>query len=237
MPPTKKRQQVLEALLFLLKKGERPTVREVAELLGLRSPATVMKHLQSLEKDGLITMNGKSRGIRVVDGVPEESDVSLERPSYQRAALVSAQQPGIPLLGRIAAGRPIEAVAEPLSSQLTLDPTMFSGSGELLALEVAGDSMIEAGILNGDYVIIRQQSVVEPGEIAAVDVDGEVTLKHWHRYSPTSVAVPADSPTSGVASVRLVSANSRFAPMEISAQSNKSVRILGKYVGLIRRRV
>jgi repressor LexA len=224
MAPTKKQTEVLEALKFLIqKKGEMPTVREVGALVGLSSSATVKKHLDALEREGLISMTGKSRGIRL------SSDMANARPQHEE---------GIQVVGRIAAGHPIEAVAEAVSDEvvsegeasrkfpaLALDPHLFAGSGELMALRVSGDSMIEAGILDGDYVIIRRQPLVEEGEIAAVDVDGEVTLKRWQNSGGVG---------GGASSVRLIPANARFEPIEITADDHKEVRVLGKYVGLVR---
>jgi repressor LexA len=250
MAPTKKQTEVLEALRFLIqKKGEMPTVREVGALIGLSSSATVKKHLDALKREGLISTTGKSRGIRLRD------EDAPELPGEER---------GIQVMGRIAAGHPIEAVAEEVSEAetdaeaeaeteaeaeaeaeakseakaksdakaersrfpaLAIDPHLFAGSGKLMALRVSGDSMIEAGILDGDYVIIRRQPQVEEGEIAAVDVDGEVTLKRWQMSVGTAAGAP---------SVRLVPANARFEPIEITAEDHKEVRVLGKYVGLVR---
>jgi repressor LexA len=238
MAPTKKQRQVFEALIFLMKKGERPTVREIGALVGLRSPATVMKHLRALEKEGLIALSGKTRGIHVTSAALD--DDFGEAPSMAR---VESEIPsGIPLVGRIAAGRPIEAVSfEGAEGKISIDPqvfsgsvfsgSVFSGSGELMALRVAGDSMIEAGILDGDYVIIRRQPVVEEGEIAAVEVAGEVTLKRWH-----SVGGNFNSQVNSQANsqVRLIAENARFPPIEITAADHKEVRVLGRYVGLLR---
>ena len=259
MAPTKKQQQVYEALLFLLEKGERPTVREVGALAHLSSPATVMKHLQALEREGLISMSGKSRGIEIRrhggDG-PSSPPETSSGPSSPLGPGAVIRRVGIPMVGRIAAGYPIAAVAERRSAEempaddfdwgepgisalptgldpypkLSIDPGVFAGSGDLMALQVAGDSMIEAGILSGDYVIIRRQPTVEDGEIAAIDVAGEVTLKRWHRAAGAPGAAAAEQGQS----VRLVAANARFAPIEITADDHKEVRILGKYVGLIR---
>jgi len=142
------------------------------------------------------------------------------------------------VVGRIAAGRPIEAVAESRSEEggeggfpeISIDPGIFDGSGDLMALRVSGDSMIEAGILDGDYVIIRRQPVVEEGEIAAVEVDGEVTLKRCRGDD----GPPGGDDGSSSRTVRLIAANERFAPIDITAADHKEVRVLGKYVGLVR---
>jgi len=228
MAPSKKQRQIYEALLFLIEKGENPTVREVGALVGLSSPATVMKHLRALEREGLISLSGKSRGIRLCATPPSAFPPSIP----PRGDVAVPPQGGILLVGRIAAGLPLEAVpitnapseggdnAE-LASKLSIDPHMFAGSGELMALRVIGDSMIEAGILDGDYVIIRRQPVVEDAEIAAVEIDGEVTLKRCVRHSTVSA-------------VKLIAANERFPPIEITAFDHKEVRVLGKYVGLVR---
>lgn len=227
---TKKQQQVLDALTFLIQKGENPTVREVAALLGLSSPATVHKHLQALEQGGFIEQSGKSRGIK------------LRKPSASQPGLAPRPEiplsPGIPLAGRIAAGQPIE---NPESGgegeELALDPQFFSPKvglfspaaerGEIVALQVVGDSMVEAGILNGDIVIVRRQPTVEEGEIAAVTVDGAGTLKRWHlKKSAGGSPRPLG--------VSLHPANARFAPIEIDAGQHREVRVFGKYLGLIR---
>jgi SOS-response transcriptional repressor LexA len=134
---------------------------------------------------------------------------------------------------------------------------MFASSGELVALQVEGESMIDAGILPGDYVIIRRQDCVEEGEIAAVLVDGETTLKRWHRQQRSGrsariasgpAAVFSGGPSGKlsrarqesketvetVETVRLVAANERFAPIEITEDDRKEVIVFGKYVGLVR---
>jgi len=241
MALTKKQKQVFEALSYLMEKGELPTVRELGALVGLRSPATVMKHLRALEREKLITMNGKSRGIRICN-------ITLGK--------------GIKVVGKIAAGRPIEAVSVEAVSiedmpteavpteastetdsggyKIPINPEIFAGSGKLMALCVAGDSMIEAGILDGDFVIIRQQAQVENGEIAAVDINGEVTLKRWQqqrlgRFAMEEGAMEEKKSFPGSQeSVRLIAENVKFPPIEISAADNKEVRVLGKYVGLVR---
>ena len=161
-----------------------------------------------------------------------------------------AQYPGIPLVGEIAAGKPIESYSEAFlpdgvdqhglyrqenpsrftspseAPMLPLDPALFGESGELMALRVDGSSMINAGILDGDYVIIRRQSAVEEGEIAAVIVNGEGTLKRWKSKSKKA--------NNNKKKVTLVAANELFDPIEISEEDGKDVVVFGKYVGLVR---
>ena len=209
MPLTKKQRQVFDALVFLTRQGEQPTVREVAALVGLSSPASALKHLKNLEALGLIEMSGKSRGIRLLTGI------------------------GIPIVGQIAAGAPLEAADEVVDDdmrrfgfeELPVDPSVFgmsSGSGELVALRIRGESMVNAGILDGDLVIVRRQPTVEQGEIAAVVVDGEGTLK---RLSAAG---------HGMTTVQLMPENDHFEPIVINEAEGKDVQVYGKYVGLLR---
>jgi len=259
---TRSQRTILDAVIFFLQKGEIPTVREIGAVAGLRSPATVFKHLRSLEKQGILTLNGKSRGVRIVS---EEALASVgmkpKKKGKRGGALFSimpfapAQHPGIPLVGEIAAGKPIESYSEAFlpdgvdqhglyrdenpsrftspsqAPTLPLDPALFGESGELMALRVAGSSMINAGILDGDYAIIRRQNSVEEGEIAAVIVNGEGTLKRWKSRSQ---AAAKSKKGNDAKKVTLVPANELFEPIEISEEDGKDVLVFGKYVGLVR---
>ncbi len=232
MVMTKKQRQVLDALTFLNRKGENPTVREVAALLGLSSPATVHKHLGALEQGGFIERSGKSRGIKLRPPLAPPLKGGTGGLNYgPERRETSSSQPGIPIAGRIAAGQPIE---NPESGEeveeLSLDPRLFTpgaAPGDLVALRVRGESMIEAGIFDGDFVIIRRQPAVEEGEIAAVTIDGEGTLKRWHLRKDGSESDRSST-------VRLSPANARFAPIEIDAGQHREVRVFGKYLGVIR---
>ena len=288
MAPTEKQRQIFEALLFLVHKGERPTVREIGALVGLRSPATVLKHLQALEREGLIHISGKSRGIRVCSpppnlaspiggaggaGTADPTFGAVEDVEVRPTNSAAWREGGRENLPSRSSGRSLPDVpsrrwprrkrrnvpatftgSSPtlfsgpvrsggLSSQpsrgsfpeISIDPGLFAGSGELLALRVAGESMIEAGILDGDLVIVRRQPVVEDGEIAAVEIDGEVTLKQWRRSRGSFEPVQEGSGPSGEApAIRLIPANAAIRPIEIAAADGKEVRVLGKYVGLVR---
>lgn len=237
-----------------------PTVRELGNLLGLTSTATVFNHLRTLQNKGYITVNRKSRSIRVTAprGSGGESTAAPLGGPFSGLKIiplraVSSATPGVPLVGAIAAGKPFESYAEgflpdgvgddgfyreegsiPSSTvsaadsaaeamAIAIDPRLFAESGEILALRVQGDSMVNAGILDGDYVLIRRQSTVEDGDIAAVIINGEGTLKRWKTQS-----------TGARKSVRLLPANERFAPIEITEDEAKEVIIFGKYVGLVR---
>ena len=103
---------------------------------------------------------------------------------------------------------------------------MFAGSGDLVAMKIEGDSMVEAGILEGDYVILRRQETVENGEIAAIFIEGEGTLKRLYWDS--------DVDSNELHSVRLEAENQNFDSMTITEENRKEVVVFGKYVGLVR---
>lgn len=265
---TSPQRKILDAVQFFLTRGEIPTVREVGALVGLRSPATVLKHLRALERRRWISLSGKSRGIRLARPVPSGA---AQSPSSSRRLPLDPERPLDPegppaakepfapkglrapedggiqvrtirVWGAIAAGMPFESYSEGFlpsydephlsgggisltsSAELPIDPRMFVDSGEVFALRVEGDSMIHAGILDGDYVIIRRQDTVEEGEIAAVIINGEGTLKRWRSRSADGT----------VRQISLEPANERFDPIEITEDDAKDVLVFGKYVGLVR---
>ena len=244
MALTKKQQQILDAILFLIRKGGPPTVREVGNLVGLSSPATVSKHLKALKEAGLISINGKSRGIRIanqdlLNQLQDNDDSSSEPPCSDNVlqthfrSITGEDSGSLPIVGAIAAGHPIEARSEAFTEandgshpHLAIDPNMFSGSGNLVAMKIEGDSMIDAGILNGDYVILRRQETVENGEIAAIFIEGEGTLKRLYWDSESESNEPN--------SLRLEAENENFNSMTITEENRKEVVVFGKYVGLVR---
>lgn len=154
---TNRQAQVLAFISdHLAQHGYPPTVREVAAHFGFRSPRAAYDHVKALEKKGYLrSAPGRSRTLEV-----------LKAPGR-----------GIPLLGRIAAGPPILAVEE-ADEVLDLDPAFF-GTGRFFALRVRGDSMVEAHIQDGDLVILRAQEDARPGDIVALLLDDEVTLKQF----------------------------------------------------------
>ncbi|GAB6909676.1 LexA repressor [Desulfosarcina cetonica] len=178
-----------------------PTVREIGDHFGLSGPAGIHRILNILKEKGyLLAEPGKKRSWRFSD---------------------HAAMSGIPLLGNIAAGAPIEAVAVD-GDDLPLSPGLF-GCKECFGLRVKGDSMIEAHIMDGDLAIIRPQPRVDSGTIAAVlvqDLLTETTLKIV-RYTR--------------AVLTLEPANPVYAPLVFKGPQRSRVRVLGKYVGLIRK--
>lgn len=175
--------------------GYPPTVREVAARFGFRSPRAAHDHMKALEKKGYL---------RSLPRLPRTLEV------------VGSRNKGIPVLGRIAAGQPILAVEEAEES-LDLEPAFF-GAGRFFALKVRGDSMVGDHIQEGDMVILRAQEQAQPGQVVAVIMEDEVTLKHFH-------------PAAG--GVELRPSNPDLEPIQV--RSGEPLRILGVMAGLVRK--
>ena len=162
---TERQRQVLDVIRrHLDKDGRSPTVREIAQSLGVTSTRTVHKHLQSLEKKGVISR--MRYGYRSIE-LPGEFS-----PRHTRFTPV-------PLVGRIAAGQPLLA-AQNIDGFLPLPDDIVEGEG-LFALKVQGDSMRDAGILHGDVIVARQQSTANDGEIVVALLDDDATVKTFYR--------------------------------------------------------
>lgn len=173
-----------------------PTQREIAERFEFASPNAVRSHLRLMEKKGMLAwLPGKARGLK----------------------LKHSAATGIPLLGRIVAGTPQEAIQDEVEV-VPVSPQFFRGS-DLFALRVKGESMKDAGILPGDLAIMNRQQDVADGDIAAVLIDDDATLKFLHRHRGTVV---------------LRGANPTFRDIVIRGEDLHTLRILGKYVGLVR---
>jgi len=192
------RQQHILALIreAVTRDGVAPTLEELARDAGLASKATVHKHLAALEAAGaLYTHPGRARGIELA--APDPPGLAT-----------------VPLLGRVAAGRPIDAVEDPESLQI---PEAFLGAGETYALQVQGDSMADDGILDGDWVIVEQRETAEDGEVVVALVDdGEATLKRIHHQGENVVLEPA---------------NAAYSPMAYAAER---VQVRGVVIGQMR---
>jgi repressor LexA len=145
--------------------GVPPTVREIANALGYKSPNNVRQHLRLIEQKGFIRLlQGKARGIEIVQQAAEDFDLNLDAM-------------GVPLIGSVAAGAPITAI-ENVEGYITLDKSIFRGD-DLFALRVRGDSMIGVGVLNGDIVVVKKKETAEHNEIVVVVIDGDATLKRF----------------------------------------------------------
>ncbi|MTD16537.1 transcriptional repressor LexA [Nakamurella sp. YIM 132087] len=151
------------------RRGYPPSVREIGELVGLKSPSSVAHQLAVLQRKGLLRKDPNRP--RAVDIRPAEDDPS-DTTAHPEPAYV-------PVVGRIAAGGPI--LAEQSVEDVFPLPKDLVGEGTLFLLKVVGDSMIEAAITDGDWVVVRQQPVADNGEIVAAMIDGEATVKTFRR--------------------------------------------------------
>jgi len=199
--PTARQAQILSFIQVTKDKtGTCPTHDEIASHFRLKSAFSVRQHLRLLEKKGAIQLaQKKSRSIQISTSIKHSKS-------------------GIPLLGRIPAGSLREAI-ENTDEALPISPTYFP-SGQLFALNVQGDSMKDAGIMNGDFAVLRHQPTIEPGEIAAVIVNDEATLKQVIFMSDEIV---------------LRAQNPNFPDVHIFKNEQPEVRIAGKLVGIVRR--
>ena len=195
---TPKQQQIYDFILsFASDHCYPPSVREIAEAVGLKSPATVHFHLKGLREAGYITQaEGKTRAITVTDA------------SYNR-------RDQIPLLGYVAAGSPILA-QENVEEYLTFDTNGLSG--EHFALKVRGESMIDAGILPGDVVVVHQQPLARNGDIVVALFEDEATVKTFRRESNGHIWLYPEN------------SNGEYQPIDGAGCS-----ILGRVVAVIRR--
>ncbi|MGD0402247.1 MAG: transcriptional repressor LexA [Candidatus Acidiferrales bacterium] len=206
MTLTKRQKEVLDYLVgFLNKNGYSPSFEEIASSLKLTSLATVHKHLSTLEKKGFIRRGyNQSRSIEV-----------MQLPKPIREQLLDRHVVELPLAGRIAAGRPLEAVEE----RETISLADFARGQNTYVLQVRGESMRDDHILDGDYIVVEQTQVANPGEIVVALVgEDEATVKRFYREPGGKV--------------RLQPANSQMAPIIVLASD---VKVQGRVVGVLRK--
>ena len=189
---------------FVQKHSYSPSFEEIGDGMGLSSLATVHKHVSNLEKKGLLTRDyNRSRSI----------DLLPPKGKLKQAMAVNTTMV-LPLLGRIAAGQPIEAVSNPE----TISLADFVRSKEVFVLEVRGDSMQDEAILNGDYVLVEKSKTAYNGEIVVALVDGtDATLKRFYREGEN---------------IRLQPSNAAMKPIIVPAST---VQIQGKVIGVLRK--
>lgn len=174
---TPRQQRVLAVIKDSIeRRGYPPSMREIGERVGLTSSSSVAHQLRMLEEKGYLKRDPhRPRALQVFDPHDPAAPVVDETGSGDAAPAPSY----VPLVGRIAAGGPI--LAEERVEEVMPLPRSLVGDGTLFLLEVAGDSMIDAAICNGDYVVVRQQPDAENGEIVAAMLDGEATVKTFQR--------------------------------------------------------
>lgn len=200
---TKRQEEILDFIkTFMVKHGFPPTIREIGEALGISSPATIHAHLKNLETRGVIRRNDtKNRAIELL--VKNEYEP-------QNELIID-----VPLLGKITAGNPIEAIERP-DEFFSLPSYLIPNNKEVFTLLVNGTSMINAGILDGDIVIVERKNTARNGEIVvAMTDDNEVTLKTFYKEQNH---------------FRLQPENDTMEPIIL-----QNVTILGKAIGLYRK--
>jgi len=195
----------IEILDFIKKKlqtkGYPPSVREICDAVGLKSTSTVHGHLERLEKKGIIRRDAtKPRAIEILDSF---SNIFSSR-----------EMVNIPIVGKVTAGQPILAV-ENVEETFPLPLDFVDGSSSSFMLTIQGDSMINAGILNNDYVIVRQQPTAKNGDIVVALIEDEATVKRFYKEKDY---------------IRLQPENPTMDPILIS-----DVKILGIVTGVLRK--
>ncbi|HEU5127121.1 MAG TPA: transcriptional repressor LexA [Glycomyces sp.] len=202
---TRRQQQVLEYIEeFINNKGYPPSVREIGAEVGLASASSVAYQMKQLERKGYLNrLAGRPRAVGVKQSTPGGVQTCSQhpRPRY------------VPMVGEIAAGQPI--LAEERDYDVMPLPAEFVGEGIHFLLRVKGDSMIEAAITDGDWVVVRQQPDALNGEIVAAMIDGEATVKTWKRKGGKPWLMPA---------------NSLYDPIDAS-----EAEILGRVVAVLRK--
>lgn len=217
---TPKQKEMLEFMIrFSEENGYSPSQAEIAKHFGFKSLGTVQNYLVRLERQGLLKkeLNAR-RGSQVLSttlpsqGFDSEDGVEQTEESQPHSRAVP-----LPLLGRVAAGRPIEAV---LNSESVDVPESMLRGGDNFVLHVKGDSMIGDGILDGDYVIVKRQSNAQEGQTVVALLNNEATLKRYRRKG---------------SQIELHSSNPAYAPIVVQSDSGSNFKIEGILVGLIRK--
>ncbi len=199
---SKKQSEILEYMKNeILNRGFPPSVREICEAVNLKSTSSVHSHLETLEKNGYIRRDPtKPRAIEIVD---------------DNFNLVRREMVNVPIIGKVAAGQPLLAV-ENIEGYFPI-PSEFMPNNKTFILVVQGDSMINAGIFNGDYVVVEQQQTAENGQKVVALVDDSATVKTFYKEKDH---------------IRLQPENDSMSP--ILVQPDQTFQILGKVIGVFR---
>jgi len=207
---TPRQRRVLEVIRDWVKRfGYPPSVREIGEAVGLTSTSSVAHQLRALERKGDLRRDPnrpRAVDVRPVEGSPEDPEPVGEEPQRPRPTYV-------PVVGRIAAGGPV--LAEEAIEDVFPLPKEIVGTGTLFLLRVVGDSMIEAAITDGDWVVVRQQPTADNGDIVAAMIDGEATVKTFKRRDGRIWLLPH---------------NAAYAPIP-----GEEATVLGRVVAVLRR--
>lgn len=203
---TERQREILEFIRgSITERGYPPTLREIGSHFGIRSTNGVNDHLRALEKKGYLQREDlKSRALRPVDlGTPANETEMVE----------------VPVIGRVAAGQPLLATQN-IEDTVKIDRFFIGQTREVFALRIKGESMIEDGIFDGDYVFVRKQLQAQPGEIVVAMIGDEATVKRYYPEGDT---------------IRFQPANAKMEPIYVRKRDFRSVNILGVVVGVYRK--
>lgn len=221
---TQRQREILDFIsASIVERGFPPTLREIGEHFNIRSTNGVNDHLKALEKKGHLRREDlKSRAMRPV--MPDGGDVIPMRRSAMGTGGVEVvstddDMAEIPILGKVAAGQPILAV-EQATDTVRVDRVLVGGHREVFGLRIVGESMIEDGIFDGDYVFVKKTPTAHNGDIVVAMIEGEATVK---RYYPEGDRI------------RFQPANSNMDPIIVKRADFKSVDIIGIVVGVYRK--
>ncbi len=226
---TSRQREILDFISSsIVERGFPPTLREIGEHFQIRSTNGVNDHLKALEKKGHLRREDlKSRAMRPIitspDGgaeiVPLRRGAAMGTGNVQLLAQADDDMADIPILGRVAAGQPILAV-ENATDTVRIDRMLIGNHREVFGLRIVGESMIDDGIFDGDYVFVKKTPTAASGEIVVAMIEGEATVK---RYYPEGDRI------------RFQPANSNMLPIIVRRADFKSVDIIGIVVGIYRK--
>lgn len=204
---TKRQKQILDFIVESIDNyGFPPSVSEIQDRFSFKSPNAVQDHLSALERKKYISRHPhKSRGIEILVG-------------KSRRENGNSNTAEIPIVGKVSAGSPILA-QENLEGTLTVDKILIKNPNNVFALRVKGDSMVNAGILDGDFVLVRQQPITNQGEIIVALVEDEATVKRFYKENNQ---------------IRLQPENENMLPIIVNPRDRR-IQIIGKVEGVIRK--
>lgn len=203
---TERQEEILNFILQSINKyGFPPTIPEIQKEFDFKSPTTVNDHLNALARKGyIIRHSNKSRGIELVN---PESQKKIDEDIVN-----------IPIVGRVAAGSPILA-EQNIEGNISIDKTFVSSASNVFALRVKGQSMKDAGIFDGDYVIVKQQSILNNGEIGVVMLDDEATVKRFYEKKDQIILKPENKEMKAI----------------IVNKNEKNISVIGKVKAVLRK--
>ncbi len=209
---TARQRQVFDFIQERIKAwGYPPTIREIGEHFGIKSTNGVADHLKALKRKGFLAQEDmKSRTLR-----PTRDP----RAGAVRAVVPNTATVSVPLLGRVAAGEPILA-EERAEGSVVVDSFLVGDNRKLFALKVVGDSMIDDGILDGDYIFVRKRSTADPGDIVVAMIEDEATVKRFYPEGDT---------------IRFQPANENMEPIVVHKSEFKNTQLIGIVVGVYRK--